>query len=173
MAAKRKSSRGVRDTSRQVEELRATIKQLRTRLEREARARKIEARLVADTRKARAQVLKQMDVLRNQGRKLAAQLKVALTDAGRREQARKEALKRIADLKADLARRTDDVRRKSMELKKLAIESAERARAIITGEAEGARAAVTPPVAGESRAPGAVADIEGGEAPPAPEKEWP
>jgi chromosome segregation ATPase len=165
MPTKRKSSKSSSGTSAQVRQLRATIKQLRTRLERESRARKFEARVVADTRKARAQVLKQMDALRQQGRKLATQLKGALTDAGRREQARKDALAKIAELRAEVARRGEEVRRKSIELKNLAVESAERARAIIASDAPGASAA--PPTEQPPSSSG-----EGGESSD-PEKKWP
>jgi hypothetical protein len=84
--------------------------------------------------------------LREQGRKLASRLKSTLSDASKREQALKA---KVAELKVELGRKTADLRHKSAELKKLAVESVHRAAAIIRGDAE----ATTEPVAAESAAP--------------------
>jgi hypothetical protein len=130
---------------RQIKQLRKTVKGLRLQLEREARARKIEARVRSGAQKARAQLASQIAALRDQGRKLASQLKSALSDASKRDAARQQALARIAELKAEyakksaelrsqLSRTTGELARKSEELKKLAGEAAHRAVEIIRGE---------------------------------------
>jgi len=49
------------------------------------RARKIEARVKSEAQKARAQLASQISTLRDQGRKLATNLKSALGDAGKRD----------------------------------------------------------------------------------------
>lgn len=51
----------------QIEQLRKTVKQLRIKLERETKARKIEARVKAEAQKARAQLASQITALRDQG----------------------------------------------------------------------------------------------------------
>ncbi len=142
MARKASSTAGA--GGRQLRQLRATVNALRRRLEREAKARKLDSRLLAGAKKARGQVAKQMSALRDQGRKLAAQLRAALGDANKREQARKQALAKIAELRADLVRKTGDLKRKSEELRRLAQESAERAREIIRGEGEASAAQPSP-----------------------------
>ena len=129
----------------QLEQLRRTVRGLRIRLEREARARKIEARVKSQAQKARTQLASQIAALREQGRKLGSQLKSALGDAGKRDAARQQALAKIAELKAEyakksaemrseLARTTSELARKSEELKKLAAETAHRAVGIVRGE---------------------------------------
>ena len=130
---------------RQLEQLRKTVKGLRLQLERETRARKIEARVKSEAQKARAQLASQIAALRDQGRKLASDLKSALSDASKRDAARQQALARIAELKAEyskkfaelrsqLSRTTGELARKSEELNKLAGEAAHRAVEIIRGE---------------------------------------
>jgi hypothetical protein len=83
------------------------------------------------------------------------QLKSTLGDAGKREQALKEARAKVAELKAELGRKTADLRRKSGELKKLAEESAHRAAAIIRGDVQDA----AEPVEAEPAAPPASAEL--------------
>jgi len=130
---------------RQLDQLRKSVRVLRLRLERETRARKIEARIKSEAEKAGARLSTQLKALRDQGRKLASELKSALSDASKREAARKEALARIAalraqyaktsaGLRAELSEKTADLRRKSEELMKLAGQSAHRAAEIIRGE---------------------------------------
>jgi chromosome segregation ATPase len=132
--------------SGQLEQLRKTIKGLRSQLEREIKARKVEARVKSEAQKARAQLASQIAALREQGRKLASELKSAVGDAGKREAARKQALDKIAQLKQDsstkvaqlrseLSQKTAELSRKSEELKKLAGETAHRAVGIIRGDA--------------------------------------
>jgi chromosome segregation ATPase len=167
MAAAKKRAPKSRKTSdasaRQLAQLRATVKQLRTRLERETRARRLENRVLAEAKKARASVTAQVDALRKQGRKLAAQLKSTLTNAKSREAARKEALKMVAALKADLARRSGELRRKSEELRKLAQESAERAREIIRSESPPPQAPPAPEWRADEPEPPSAAEAKGEE----------
>jgi chromosome segregation ATPase len=120
--------------ARQIAALRAEVKALRTKLQRESRAGQLNVRLLAEAKKARAQLTQQINSLRTQGRKLATQLRSTLGDSKRRDEARKEAMARIADLRKELARRTDELRRKSDELRHLAQESAQRAVEIIRSE---------------------------------------
>jgi chromosome segregation ATPase len=120
--------------SRQIAALRAEVKALRTRLERESRSGQINVRLLAEAKKARTQLTQQITALRTQGQKLATQLRNTLGDSKRRDQARKEAMARVAELRKELNRRTDELRRKSEELKRLAQDSAHRAVEIIRGE---------------------------------------
>ena len=136
--------------SRQIAMLRAEVKALKTRLARESQSGRLNARLLAEAKKARAQVTKQVTALRTQGLKLAAQFKGALGDSRRREQARKEAMARVAELRAELTRRTDELRRKSEELKRLAQESAERAVEIIRSEPHAAPPAQPSAIASEA-----------------------
>ena len=141
--AKRKKA--VNPALRQLEQLRKTVKMLRVKLERETRARKIEARVKSEAQKARALLASQIAALRNQGRKLATELRSALGDASKRDAARQQAIAKIAELRAEYAKKSAELRselsrataelaRKSEELKKLAGEAAHRAVEIIRGE---------------------------------------
>jgi chromosome segregation ATPase len=142
---KRKRAAKKNAALKQLDQMRKTVKGMRVKLEREIKARKIEARVRSEAQKARAQLASQIAALRDQGRKLASELKSALTDAKRRDAARQQALDKIAelraeyakksaDLRAELSRATSDLGRKSEELKKLAGEAAHRAVGIIRGE---------------------------------------
>jgi chromosome segregation ATPase len=151
MAANNRSSDGRNAggaVARELDQLRRKVKELTLRLEREAKARKLDTRLAAEAKKAREQLSGEIKTLREQGRKLALQLKSTLGDAGKREQALKEARAKVTELKTELGRKTADLRRKSGELKKLAEESAHRAAAIFRGDAEHA----TEPVEAEPAA---------------------
>jgi hypothetical protein len=155
----KKAKRTANPALRQFEQLRKSVRVLKLKLERETKARKIEARIKSEVEKAGLRLTTQLRALRDQGRKLAFELKSALGDASKREAARKEALARIADLraqyaktsaglKAELGQKTADLRRKSEELVKLAGQSAHRAAEIIRGEehhapAEAAKAGST------------------------------
>ncbi|HUA35918.1 MAG TPA: hypothetical protein VMA09_20070 [Candidatus Binataceae bacterium] len=118
----------------QFDTLRKTVKDLSTRLEKELKARKIEARILSEAKKAREQLSAQVSALRKQGSQLAGELKKALGDSRSYEKAKADAQKKIDQLKKDLSARTSELRRKSEELKKLAEESAHRAAQIIRGE---------------------------------------
>jgi len=146
--------------ARELDQLRNKVKQLTLRLEREAKARKLDARLAAEAKSARAQLTKEIKALREQGQKLASQFKAILGDAGKREQAIKEVRTKVAELKVELGRKTAELSRKSGELKKLAEESAHRAAAIIRGEARH----VAEPVQAEPAAPPAPPEL-GSESP--------
>ena len=122
--------------ARELDQLRKKTKELTLRLEREAKARKLDARLAAEARKAREQLARQVAALRQEGKKLATGLKSALGNADKRQQALTEARDKIAELKSELVRKSGDLKRKSTELKKLVKESAHRAAAIIREEGE-------------------------------------
>jgi chromosome segregation ATPase len=121
--------------AKQIRQLQATVRQLRLKLAQEAKRSKANLLMVAEARRARDRVAKEITSLKNQGRKLAQQVKRILSDAQSRERARKEAMTRVAELRTELKRKTDELMRKSGELAKLAKESSERARAIIHSEA--------------------------------------
>ena len=136
MAANNRSS-GKSDTgravARELDQLKKKVKELALRLEREAKARELAARLAVVAKKAREQLTREIKALREQGRKMASELKSAITDANKRKQTVEEARGKIAELRTELARRTADLKHKSEELKKLARESAHRAAVIISG----------------------------------------
>jgi hypothetical protein len=143
--SQRKPKRGANPALRQVEQLRKSVKVLKLKLDREVKARKLEARIKSEAKAAGAKLSTQLKSLRDQGKKLASELKSALSDTKKREAARKEALAKIAELKAqysktstglkaELAQKTAELRRKSEELMKLAGQSAHRAAEIIRSE---------------------------------------
>lgn len=127
----------------QLAQLRSMVSQLRARIEKEARARKLDSRLISEAKRARDEIVRQVTSLRDQGKKLAEQLQGTLTDAKKREKARQDALAIVTELREELARKTEDVRLKTVELRNLAQESAQRAREIIQG------APPPPPSSGE------------------------
>jgi hypothetical protein len=141
--------------ARELDQLRKKVKELTLRLQREAKARKLDARLAAVAKKGREQMTKEIKALREQGRNLGSQLKSRLGESSKREQALQEARAKLAELKVELGRKTADLRRKSGELKQLAGESAHRAAAIIRGDAEHA----TEPVEAEPAAPSAPSEL--------------
>lgn len=157
--AKRSASSAV---ARELDQLRKKVKELTLKLEREVKARQLDARLAAETKKAREQMTREIKTLQEQARKLASQLKWTLGDASKRDQALKEARAKVAELKLELGRKTADLRRKSGDLKKLAGESAQRAVAIIRGDAPHA----AEPVEAEPSASPAPSE-PGSESPPA------
>jgi hypothetical protein len=117
----------------QLMQLRSMVSQLRDRIEKEARARKLDSRLINEAKRARDEVVRQVTSLRDQGKKLAEQLQSTLTDAKKREKARQDAVAIVTELRQELARKTEDLRLKTLELRNLAQESAQRAREIIQG----------------------------------------
>jgi len=168
MPAKKKSpknaGRAGNPAMRQVEQLRKSVAVLKAKLERETRARKAEERIKSEAKKAGAQLSTQLKALRDHGKKLATDLKSALGDAKKREAARKEALAKIADLKAqytktssglraELAQKSAELKRKSEELMKLAGQSAHRAAEIIRSEEHHAPAEAAKPAPPESSYP--------------------
>jgi DNA repair exonuclease SbcCD ATPase subunit len=135
--------------ARELDQLKKKVKELTLKLEREAKARRLDTRLAVEAKKTRAQLTKEITALREHGRKVASQLKSTLGDASKRKQALKEARAKVAELREELGRKMADLRRKSGELKKLAEEAARRAAAIIRGDAQRA----SEPVAAETAAP--------------------
>jgi len=120
----------------QIEQLRATARKLRDKLEQEARQSKLQKDLAQAAQKARTEIAKQVAVLKERGESLAKQLRAAIAEGEKKEkQARTEALAKVGELRKELGLKTAEVKRKSAELAKLAVESAERARAIITESA--------------------------------------
>jgi hypothetical protein len=117
----------------QLAQLRTMVSQLRARIEKEAHARKLDSRLISEAKRARDEIVRQVTSLRDQGKKLAEQLQSTLTDAKKREKARQDALAIVTELREELARKTEDLRLKTVELRNLAQESAQRAREIIQG----------------------------------------
>jgi len=138
MAANNKSIGGRSAGSavvRELDQLRKKVKELTLRLEREAKARKLDAQLAAVAKKAREQLTREIKALR--------------------EQALQDARAKVEELKVELGRKTEHLRRKSGELKKFAEESAHRAAAIIRGDAEHA----TEPVEAEPATPPAPSEL--------------
>ena len=127
-----------RAVARELDQLKKKVKELALRLELEAKARELAARLAAVAKKAREQLTREVKTLREQGRKMASELMSAITDANKRKQTVEEVRGKIAELRAELARRTADLKHKSEELKKLARESAHRAAVIIGGASQSA-----------------------------------
>lgn len=117
----------------QLMQLRSMVSQLRDRIEKEAHARKLDSRLISEAKRARDEIVRQVTSLRDQGKKLAEQLQSTLTDAKKREKARQDAVAIVTELRDELARKTEDLRLKTLELRDLAQESAQRAREIIQG----------------------------------------
>jgi chromosome segregation ATPase len=122
--------------SAQFKQLRKTIDQLTARLEKEAKARAAASTVIAEAKKAREVLTTQMKTLREEGSRLAKELKRALGDADKREAARRQAVDKIAELRKELTHRTEELKRKSEELAKLAMASAGRAKDIIMSEGE-------------------------------------
>jgi predicted nuclease with TOPRIM domain len=116
-----------------IAQLEAMIGKLRASLVAEAKRRKLDQRLVAEAKRARDAVAKQMSALRTQGSKLAAEIKRAAHENRTIDQARKIALAKVEELRAELHEKSEEVRRTSAELAKLARESANRARDIVHG----------------------------------------
>jgi hypothetical protein len=92
MAANNRSTGGRSGGSavvRELDHLRKKVKELTLRLEREAKARKLDARLAAVAKKAREQLTREIKALREQGRKLASQLKSTMSMPCRAPRCRK------------------------------------------------------------------------------------
>jgi len=119
--------------ARELDQLKKKVKELALRLEREAKARELATRLAAEAKKAREQLTREIKTLREQGGKMASELMSAITDANKRKRTVEEARGKIAALRAELGRKTADLKHKSEELRKLAGESAHRAAVIIGG----------------------------------------
>jgi hypothetical protein len=88
---------------------------------------------------------------------MASQLNLALRDASKRQQLHEGALAKIAELKAELATKTTDLKSRSQELSKLARESGHRAVAIVRG---GGQPTTAPSQAKEIPAPSAAGPEE-------------
>jgi len=150
-ARKTSSSSGVTAmASAQLKQLRKTVEQLKSRLEKEAKANTTASKVIAEAKKAREALVGQLKTLRDEGSRLTKELKRALGDADKREAARRQAVEKIGELRAELAHRTEELKRKSEELAKLAVDSAGRAKDIIMSEGASTSASVSPTVETES-----------------------
>jgi chromosome segregation ATPase len=136
--------------SAQFKQLQKTVVQLKSRLEKEAKANATASKVVAEAKKARETLMGQLKALRDEGSYLTKELKRALGDADKREMARRQAVEKIAELRAELADRTGELKRKSEELAKLAMDSAVRAKDIIMSESVPTSANVSSTVETES-----------------------
>ncbi len=130
--------------ARELKQLRQRVKELTLKLGSEVKARKVDTRLAAEARKAREQLNKQVKALGEQGRKMAVELKATLGDSNKRQQALKEARDKVAELKAELGRKAAELKGKSEELRKIALESARRAAAVMRAEHEQTAAGPAP-----------------------------
>jgi hypothetical protein len=138
--------------SKELLQLRKMADQLRARLEAEMKRREIDSKLLQEAKKARDRVAGELRTLRQQAAKGATELKKALTDATRREQAHKTAAVKIEQLKAELAKKTTELKQKSIELARLAKETATRAK-VILGESPPTPSATTEPPTSSQPAP--------------------
>jgi seryl-tRNA synthetase len=129
--------------SAQLKQMRKTVALLKSRLEKEAKSAMSASKVVAEAKKARGTLMSQVKSLRDEGSRVAKELKRALGDADKREAARRQAVQKIAELRAELAHRTEELKRKSEELGKLAMESAGRAKDIIMSEEPAASASAS------------------------------
>ncbi len=117
--------------SSRIARLEATVNKLRASLVAESKRRKLDRRLVAEAKKARDAIAREMSALRAQGAKLAGQLSRVMHENRTLEQARKAALAKAEELRASLHEKGDELRRTSAELARLARDSARRARDIV------------------------------------------
>lgn len=148
---KQKSSSGVSViASSQVQQLRKTVAQLTSRLEKEIKMNATSAKVVAEAKKARDTLMGQLKTLREEGTHLAMELRRALSDADKREAARRQALDTVSKLRTELGHRTEELKRKSEELARLAVDSAGRAKNIIMSEVSTGEEAPPPPSGAES-----------------------
>ncbi len=131
--------------SSQIKQLRKTVAQLTSRLEKEIKVNATSAKVVAEAKKARTTLMGQLKTLREEGSHLAKELKRALSDADKREAARRQAHDTVAKLRAELGHRTEELKRKSEELGRLAMDSAGRAKDIIMSEASPSDETSRPP----------------------------
>jgi chromosome segregation ATPase len=150
-AKKPSPSKGVSAmASAQFKQLQKTVVQLKSRLEKEAKANATASKVVAEAKKARETLMGQLKALRDEGSYLTKELKRALGDADKREMARRQAVEKIAELRAELADRTGELKRKSEELAKLAMDSGGRAKDIIMSEGSSTSANISSTVETES-----------------------
>jgi hypothetical protein len=123
--------------SGQVAKLEAMVGKLRASLVAEVQRRKLDQRVLPEVKRARDGMAKQMSALRAEGLKLVAQIKRVAHENHTLEQARRTALAKVEELRAQLQEKGEEVRRTSAELAKLARESATRAREIVHGRGLG------------------------------------
>jgi chromosome segregation ATPase len=126
--AKRSSrpSSGMARAAKELKQLRASVKSLKTQLMREAKRRQIAAKLTAAAKKARQAINQQVVKLGTEGRKLAGELKTALAKAKRHEVAWRDAQSQVRSLSAELKRKDQELARKNAEIERLSGELAQK-----------------------------------------------
>jgi chromosome segregation ATPase len=152
--------------SGRIAQLEATVRKLRSSLVAEARRRKLDQRVVADAKRARDAVAKQISALRAQGLKLTTQIRRAARENHTLEAARRTAQAKVEQLRAELHDKSEEVRRTSAELAKLARESATRAREIVHNRGLGLEAHHDPDLEGAHEDDPFADDPFSGEKPP-------
>jgi hypothetical protein len=154
MPEKKRSSTDVRvAVSKEPSQLRKKADELRARLDAEMKRRQIDSKLLQEVKKAGDQVAAEWRVLRQQVANGAGELKKALTDAARREQAHKTAAAKIEQLKAELTKKTTELKQKSTELaRRLAKETVAKAK-VILGESSPTPPPTTEPSTASEPAP--------------------
>lgn len=117
--ARSKRSQGAKGATKELNQLKATVKGLKNRLVAEARRRQVDARLITAARKARQAVNQQVIKLRGEGRKLAGDLKATLDRVKRHESASRDAQAQVKTLTAQLRRKDQELAGKDAEIKRL------------------------------------------------------
>ncbi len=116
----------VKTVTRELKQLRASVKGLTKRLVQEAKRRQMDAKLMAAARQARQAINRQVVKLSGEGRKLAGELKTALAKVKRHEGASRDAQSQVKTLNAELRRKEQELARKNAEIERLSGELARR-----------------------------------------------
>ncbi|HUY17636.1 MAG TPA: hypothetical protein VMV15_00300 [Candidatus Binataceae bacterium] len=112
--------------AKQLNQLKATVKDLKNRLVQEARRRQIDAKVIAAAGTARRAVDQQVTKLRAEGRKLAGDLKATLNKVKSHERAWRDAQSQIKALNAQLKRKDQELASQRTEIGRLSQELAAR-----------------------------------------------
>lgn len=130
--------------AKQLNQLKAAVKDLKNRLVREARRRQVDAKMTAAAKKARQAVTQQVTKLRAEGRKLADELKTTVSKVKSHERARRDAQSQVKALNAELKRKDQELANKTAEIGRLSKELAARPAAAPSTGAPAAPAAEEP-----------------------------
>jgi chromosome segregation ATPase len=145
--ARRALSRGAKVAkvaSKQLNQLKVTVKGLKNRLLQEARRRQVDVKVMAAARKARQAVNQQVTKLRAEGRKLAGELKATFDKVKSHERAWRDAQSQVKALNAQLKRKDQELARKNAEIELLSKELEARQAATPSGGAPAVPAADEP-----------------------------
>jgi hypothetical protein len=129
--------------SAQLKQLRKNVEQLKSRLERETKARATALTAIANGKKAHDVVTGQMKTLRAESARLAKELKRALGEADKRAGSHRQAVDQIAGLRAEL-------KRKSAEVASLAAQANSRIEATVMSEETSNPGSISPTTETES-----------------------